>query len=62
MFTGRQDILERLRRCFDRLASSVSLKKQRVFVLYGLGGTGKTQIMLRFVDEFSDQCDPSSTI
>ena len=62
MFTGRQDILERLRRCFDRLASSVSQKKQRIFVLYGLGGTGKTQIMLRFVDEFSDQCDLSSTI
>ena len=57
MFTGRQDILERLARCLNPSISSVSLKIQRIFVLYGLGGTGKTQIMAKFVDEFGDQYD-----
>jgi len=57
MFTGRKDILERLAQYLDLSISSVSLKKQRIFVLYGLGGTGKTQIMAKFVNEFGDQSD-----
>ena len=56
-FTGRKDILERLAKDLDPSISSVALRKQRIFVLYGLGGTGKTQIMAKFVDDFGDQCD-----
>jgi signal recognition particle GTPase len=55
MFTGRKDILERLRRFLDPSNSSVILKMQRIFVLYGLGGAGKTQIMSKFVIEFGDK-------
>ena len=57
MFTGRNDILERLAQYLNPSTSSVALKKQRIFVLYGLGGTGKTQIMAKFVDECGDQYD-----
>ena len=57
MFTGRNDILQRLAHDLDPSISSVALKKQRTFVLYGGGGTGKTQIMAKFVDEFGDQYD-----
>ena len=57
VFTGRTDILERLVQCLNLSTSSVGLKKQRIFVLYGLGGTGKTQIMAKFVDEYCDQYD-----
>ena len=57
MFTGRNDILERLAQYLNPYISSVSLSKQRIFVLHGLGGTGKTQIMAKFVNEFGDQYD-----
>ena len=57
MFTGRNDILERLAQYLNPSISSVALRKQRIFVLYGLGGTGKTQIMAKFVDEFGDGYD-----
>jgi len=56
-FTGRKDILERLSKDLDPSIPSVALRNQRIFVLYGLGGTGKTQIMAKFVDEFGDQYD-----
>jgi hypothetical protein len=57
MFTGRTDILQRLAKYLNPSISSVTLKKQRIFVLYGLGGTGKTQIMAKFVNELGDQYD-----
>ena len=60
MFTGRDDILEQLVQYLNPSTSSVALKKQRIFVLYGLGGTGKTQIMAKFVDQFGDQYDKYS--
>jgi predicted AAA+ superfamily ATPase len=57
MFTGREDILERLARWLDPSKPSMVLKMQRIFVLYGLGGAGKTQIMAKFVIECGDKCD-----
>jgi signal recognition particle GTPase len=54
MFTGRKDILERLAQFLDSSKPSITLKRQRVFVLYGLGGGGKTQIMAKFVIDFGD--------
>ena len=55
MFTGRKAILGHIAQCFNPSATS---EKQRIFVLYGLGGSGKTQLMLKFVEEFGDQCGP----
>ncbi|KAF8600373.1 FabD/lysophospholipase-like protein [Ceratobasidium sp. AG-I] len=45
-FTGREDILERMRGYFF----DESTTGRRLFVLCGLGGAGKTQLALKFVD------------
>lgn len=57
VFTGREDILAQMREYF--VGES---KKQRVFVLYGLGGAGKTQIALRFVEICQDDSVPKSVL
>ena len=44
-FIGRYDILAQMRECFAN-----GSRYQRIFVLYGLGGAGKTQIALKFVE------------
>ena len=44
-FTGRTDILARMRECFSN-----DSQDQHMFVLYGLGGAGKTQIALKFIE------------
>ncbi|KAJ7480558.1 hypothetical protein FB451DRAFT_1446342 [Mycena latifolia] len=53
IFHGRQAILAKMHQCFTE-----DLGKQHIYVLYGLGGSGKTQIALKFIDEsaskFSD--------
>jgi len=51
LFTGRQRYLERLRQYFDLRDSS---RPRRAFLLYGIGGAGKTQICLKFVEDSSD--------
>ncbi|KAG6875598.1 hypothetical protein C0992_003152, partial [Termitomyces sp. T32_za158] len=45
-FTGRKDILQKLEEYF--VADSTSIEQRR-YVLYGLGGAGKTQIVLQFL-------------
>ncbi|KAJ7347383.1 hypothetical protein DFH08DRAFT_936894 [Mycena albidolilacea] len=53
IFHGRQSILDKMHQFFTQ-----ELGKLRIFVLHGLGGTGKTQIALKFIEEslsrFSD--------
>ncbi|KAL1746267.1 hypothetical protein HDZ31DRAFT_81378 [Schizophyllum fasciatum] len=44
-YTGRKDILDRMNAFFSPVSG-----KRRVFVLYGLGGAGKTQIGCKFVE------------
>ncbi|KAJ7062192.1 hypothetical protein C8F01DRAFT_1284555 [Mycena amicta] len=46
-FRGRQDILLQL----EGLFQLTELKEQKVVLLHGLGGAGKTQIALRFISE-----------
>ncbi|KAF8961360.1 acyl transferase/acyl hydrolase/lysophospholipase [Flammula alnicola] len=48
-FTGRKDILDKMRRYFDSDG-----KFQSVFVLYGLGGSGKSQLAFKFLQESQD--------
>ncbi|KAF7333763.1 FabD/lysophospholipase-like protein [Mycena venus] len=48
IFQGRQDILDKMR-CFF----TSNLRIQHIYVLHGLGGTGKTQIALKFIQESS---------
>ncbi|KAJ7885588.1 hypothetical protein B0H13DRAFT_2277827 [Mycena leptocephala] len=60
-FLGRQTILDKMHQYFNQ-----DLGKQHIYVLYGLGGAGKTQISLKFIQEsshFTDQVfvDASTT-
>src|ERR1700721_1987368 len=51
-FTGRRDYLTKLRAFFN--AESDGPRRRKSFLLYGLGGIGKTQICLKFTEENSD--------
>ncbi|KAJ7115203.1 P-loop containing nucleoside triphosphate hydrolase protein, partial [Mycena epipterygia] len=46
IFHGRQHILQQMREYFTQKTG-----KQDIFVLHGLGGAGKTQIALKFIEE-----------
>ncbi|KAJ7773906.1 hypothetical protein B0H16DRAFT_1362830 [Mycena metata] len=46
IFHGRDGILNKMHKYFSQ-----DLGKQHVYVLYGLGGAGKTQIALKFIQE-----------
>ncbi|KAJ6506473.1 hypothetical protein DFH09DRAFT_282549 [Mycena vulgaris] len=48
IFHGRQNILDKMHKFFEQ-----SLNKQHIYLLHGLGGAGKTQIGLKFIEEFS---------
>ncbi|KAF8176817.1 hypothetical protein K438DRAFT_1681728 [Mycena galopus ATCC 62051] len=50
IFQGRQDILQKMNEYFSR-----DIGARHVYVLYGLGGSGKTQIALKFL-EMRRQC------
>src|ERR1700728_2969942 len=52
-FTGRRDYLTKLKDFFSA-ESDVPLRRKS-FLLYGMGGIGKTQICLRFTEENSDR-------
>jgi hypothetical protein len=51
-FTGRKGDLTKLRTYFS--AESDGPLRRKSFLLYGMGGIGKTQICLRFVEENPD--------
>ncbi|KAJ6500305.1 hypothetical protein DFH09DRAFT_1289825 [Mycena vulgaris] len=48
IFHGRQKILDKMHHFFKQVSD-----KQHIFLLHGLGGAGKTQIALKFIEEFS---------
>ncbi len=48
MFTGRSTYLERLKDYFGSSATG----KRKSFLLHGMGGIGKTQICLKFIEEY----------
>ena len=52
-FTGRTDVLAKLKEHFTA-ACNDKLRRRKFFLLYGMGGIGKTQICLRFIEEMSD--------
>ena len=58
VFTGRKDILKQLHSCFPLSPTSIESAKQRRFVLYGLGGGGKTQVALKFIQECQIETHP----
>ncbi|KAJ6547939.1 hypothetical protein DFH09DRAFT_1505223 [Mycena vulgaris] len=48
IFHGRQNILDKMQKFFEQ-----DLDKQHIYLLHGLGGAGKTQIGLKFIEELS---------
>jgi hypothetical protein len=54
-FEGRGDILLKMRECFNSTVTSIELGCQRRFVLHGLGGAGKTQLMYKFIQDSAGQ-------
>ena len=53
-FTGRTEAIAKLKRHFFTDPDD-GVQKRKVFLLYGMGGIGKTQICLKFVEEMSDR-------
>jgi len=51
-FTGRKEISQKLK---EGCLSTRDQKTQRRVVLYGMGGSGKTQICLKFAQDYRDQ-------
>jgi Holliday junction resolvasome RuvABC ATP-dependent DNA helicase subunit len=51
LFTGREDTLERLKNHFAPHDEGDRCRKS--FLLYGMGGIGKTQICLKFVEKMA---------
>jgi hypothetical protein len=45
-FIGRKEILDKMCKYFDS-----GDKSQRVFVLHGLGGSGKSQLAFKFLED-----------
>ena len=52
-FTGRTEVIANLKKYFSMNAND-SAQKRKLFLLYGMGAIGKTQICLKFVEEMSD--------
>jgi hypothetical protein len=51
-FTGRREYLAKLRHYFS--VEPGEPLRRKCFLLYGMGGIGKTQICLKFTEENSD--------
>ncbi|KAJ6535441.1 P-loop containing nucleoside triphosphate hydrolase protein [Mycena capillaripes] len=51
-FTGRKEILQKMHQYFDSDRGSV----QHIFVLHGLGGSGKSQLAFKFLQESRANC------
>ena len=51
-FTGREDVCKNLQ---DSCLPQIDRTVQKRFVIYGLGGTGKTQISLKFTQDHREK-------
>jgi hypothetical protein len=52
LFTGRKDVLDKLRKIF---AGRTNSRPRRSCLLWGMGGIGKTQVCLKFTEEMFDR-------
>ena len=52
-FTGRTEVIAKLKNHFFTNTND-AVQKRKLFLLYGMGGIGKTQICLKFVEEMSE--------
>jgi hypothetical protein len=60
LFTGHEDVLKRL---MDHFVPQDQVDRcRKLFLLYGMGGIGKTQICLKFVEKMAGRLVCSFTI
>ena len=52
-FTGRTEVIAKLKKHFS-MNTRDPAEKRKFFLLHGMGGIGKTQICLKFVEEMSE--------
>ena len=52
-FTGRTEVIAKLKKHFSTHVND-SAQRRVFFLLYGMGGIGKIQIWLKFIEEMSD--------
>jgi hypothetical protein len=55
IFTGRKQFLENMRNFFIAPPGNYRNSQQRRFVVYGIGGSGKTQFSCKFAEMNRDQ-------
>jgi hypothetical protein len=55
IFTGRADVSERVRQKFFATDRQKDGSQHKIFVLYGLGGSGKSQFCLKFAQDNRDK-------
>jgi hypothetical protein len=55
IFTGREEILLKMEEHLVIVTGAAHPSKQKIFVLVGLGGSGKTQIALKFIEVHNNQ-------
>lgn len=55
IFTGRDNVLQKLRDGCLPPKPEGRLTEQKRFVLYGLGGSGKTQTCIKFAQEYRER-------
>ena len=53
VFTGRRGILNQLEDFFDKRERGCHSRRE--FLMYGMGGAGKTQLSLKFAEENKDR-------
>jgi predicted Ser/Thr protein kinase len=53
-FTGCTEAIAKLKRHFFT-STNGTVQRRKIFLLYGMGGIGKTQICLKFVEEMYDR-------
>ena len=53
-FTGRTEVIAKLKSHFF-VDTNDAVQNRKLFLLYGMGGIGKTQICLKFMEEMSDR-------
>ena len=55
MFTGRDDLIQNISEGCLPFDNEKMLSKQKRFVLFGLGGSGKTQACLKFAHDYRER-------
>ena len=54
LFTGRTAFLGTIEQYFSK--RDHGLRPRREFLLHGMGGAGKTQLALKFAENYADRC------